>query len=67
MVQVVGKDPSMMHQVTCRNCASILQFTQSEVKVVVETDYTGGKERVYTITCPDCEDKISVTKIVSRL
>ena len=29
-IKVVGKDDSQVHKVTCRNCASILEYTDAD-------------------------------------
>lgn len=63
MVQVVGKDEGQVLKVTCRNCASILQFTRSEAKERVYRYYTGGASREMEITCPACGVNVNVTKL----
>jgi len=42
MVKIVGKDESFVKRVTCRSCASILEYTLNEVREYHGTDYTGG-------------------------
>jgi predicted nucleic-acid-binding Zn-ribbon protein len=60
MVTVVGKDINMYLKVSCRNCASELQYTRSEVQTQMQTDYGGGKELHKYITCPTCGNKVRV-------
>jgi hypothetical protein len=59
MVKIVGQDMSMYLEVTCRNCASVLQYTRSEVQSQMQTDYGGGKELYKFITCPQCGQKVT--------
>ena len=63
MVQVVGKDEGQVLKVTCRNCASMLQFTRSEAKQKVYRDYTGDVDIEWEIDCPACRSIVNVTKI----
>jgi RNase P subunit RPR2 len=60
MVTVKGKDISIVKQVTCRNCASILEYLPKDVKTFSKRDYTGCSDTFHQITCPECEDKINV-------
>lgn len=52
MVEIVGTDPMVMKQVTCRQCASILRYTQSEVRSY-KTSCMGETCMVYYIDCPN--------------
>ena len=54
MVQVVGKDNSVVKRVTCRNCGSILEYSAHEVKRRDGKDYTGGADGCEYIGCPNC-------------
>lgn len=54
MVQVVGKDQSKVKRVTCNNCASVLEYVQSEVTESKSYDYTGSCDIIHTIQCPCC-------------
>lgn len=58
MVQVVGKDQSAVKRVTCRGCASILEYTQSEVKAYHGRDYSGGPDGKEWINCPSCGKEV---------
>jgi len=60
MVSIVGHDPGWVKRVTCKNCASILEYTQSEVQSFVHYDYGGGCDEVYYIDCPKCTKQINV-------
>lgn len=61
MVQVVGKDESEVRRVTCRNCASVLQYVNAEVKDERHYDYGGGSDIYYYITCPCCNKNVTVS------
>jgi predicted RNA-binding Zn-ribbon protein involved in translation (DUF1610 family) len=54
MVQIVGIDPKVTKQVTCRNCGSILEYTPSEIKHYHGKDYSGGSDGREWIDCPKC-------------
>ncbi len=54
MVQVVGKDQSAVKRVTCKSCASILEYTPSEVKKQEGRDISGGPDGREWIECPVC-------------
>lgn len=54
MVKVVGKDESTVKRITCRSCASILEYTLSEVKSCHGTDYGGGPDGAERVDCPNC-------------
>lgn len=57
MVKVVGVDPQHVKRTTCRNCASVLEYTQCEVKNFTSYDYGGGSDIVYYVNCPNCGNK----------
>lgn len=54
MVKVVGKDEKAVKRVTCKSCASILEYTLSEVKEYHGTDYGGGPDGQEWVDCPNC-------------
>jgi RNase P subunit RPR2 len=60
MVQIVGKDQSVYKRITCRNCATILEYTPSEVKKHVTKDYGGGTDVTEYIQCPNCGKDVTV-------
>ena len=60
MAKVIGFDPKLMKQCTCRNCAAIIEYSLTEVKKHIHHDYGGGSEMVYTITCPNCGNNVTV-------
>ena len=54
MAKVVGRDESVVKRVTCRNCASILEYTKNEVRSYHGTDYSGGSDGQEWVDCPNC-------------
>ena len=62
MATIIGKDPKVMRRCTCAKCASIIEYTLSEVKLEIECDYGGGHEKVAKLTCPGCGTNITVDK-----
>lgn len=57
MVQVVGTAPEAIKRVTCHKCASLLEYTQAEVKRRDGKDYTGGPDGEEWVDCPKCYNK----------
>lgn len=57
MVKVVGRDETAVKRVTCRSCASILEYNLSEVKEYHGTDYSGGADGQEWVVCPNCSHK----------
>jgi hypothetical protein len=60
MVRIIGKDEREMRRVTCRFCASILEYTQSETTTRWVGDYSGDREQIRELQCPGCINKIPV-------
>jgi RNase P subunit RPR2 len=60
MVQIVGKDQSVYKRITCRNCATILEYTPNEVQKRVTKDYGGGTDVTEYIQCPNCAKDVTV-------
>lgn len=55
MVKVVGRDESAVHRITCWSCASVLEYTQSEVQSIKHSyDYLGDYSVDRGIKCPQC-------------
>jgi RNase P subunit RPR2 len=55
MAIVIGTDEKALKQITCRECASIIQYTASEVRLLWSgTDYSGGSDGAKGFTCPKC-------------
>jgi len=60
MVQIIGEDNSLKKRTTCGNCASILEYTKSEVQEMNVSDYVGGSDLVKFLNCPKCGNKVHV-------
>lgn len=55
MVKIVGRDETVVKRITCRNCASVLEYTPSEVRNLWSgTDYGGGPDGADGFDCPNC-------------
>jgi|JI9StandDraft_1071089.scaffolds.fasta_scaffold694515_2 RNase P subunit RPR2 len=54
MVTVVGRDESKVKRVTCRGCASVLEYKQSEVQSRHGRDISGCADGEDYVICPDC-------------
>jgi DNA-directed RNA polymerase subunit RPC12/RpoP len=63
MVKIVGKDESAVKRITCKSCASILEYTLSEVKSIRHScDYLGDCEYDDGIVCPNCNENVFVRR-----
>jgi RNase P subunit RPR2 len=60
MVKIVGIDNAVVQRITCRNCASILEYTGSEVKLRIKNDYDGAKIVIKSICCPGCNHEVNI-------
>jgi hypothetical protein len=60
MARIVGKDEKEMRRVTCRACASIVEYTMSETVTRWVGDYGGDREHIRELQCPGCINKILV-------
>ena len=59
MIKVVGIDDSAIKRITCRSCASILEYTQNEVKRIKHSyDYLGDFSVSDGIKCPKCHSNV---------
>ena len=60
MVKVVGRDESVVKRITCRGCASILEYTQNEVKSYHGRDISGGADGREWVNCPCCGGEVII-------
>lgn len=59
MVKVIGKDKTAIKHITCKSCASILEYTESEViRIRHSCDYLGDCEYDDGIKCPECNNNV---------
>lgn len=55
MAKVVGRDEQAVKRITCRKCASIVEYTEGEVRNLYSgTDYGGGPDGADGFACPNC-------------
>lgn len=59
-MQVIGEDPKYRKQTTCRNCAAIIAYTDSETVTKVYRDYGGGSDSYREFNCPRCGNLLQV-------
>jgi len=60
MIEVIGKDQSVYKQVTCRECASILRYTNTDTTTRKWTDISGVSETIRELRCPTCSNMVEV-------
>lgn len=59
MVKIVGVDPGAVKRITCGKCASVLEYTESEVKDIKHSyDYLGDYEIDRGFKCPKCKANV---------
>ena len=51
MAKVIGYDPSVMKQFTCRHCGAIVEYAPHEDQVTNETD---DGTKIKGLRCPSC-------------
>ena len=51
MAKVIGFDPKVMKQFTCRNCGAIVEYAPCEDK---STDRTDEGTKIRGLNCPNC-------------
>lgn len=62
MVSIVGTDPTAVKRCTCHECASVLEYTKSEIQERAIRDYTGCVDTHYAIVCPRCGHDVVVRR-----
>ena len=64
MVRVVSTQPhpSVVKEIICKHCGSTLEYVQADILSVIYTDYGGGKDTSYFISCPPCGNKVFVNR-----
>ena len=59
MISIVGQDPSAVKRVTCNKCASILEYTPADTRVLWSgRDISGVMCRTEGLSCPKCHNDI---------
>jgi RNase P subunit RPR2 len=59
-IKIVGKDKQAVKTTTCKNCASILEYTHADTQREVRRDYGGGSDTYRFLTCPRCGETVNV-------
>lgn len=59
-IKVIGEDSREIKTTTCRNCAAVLEYTKADTKTEERTDYTGDTDTCRILTCPRCNEYITV-------
>lgn len=62
MIKVIGNDPKVAKQATCRNCGAILEYMPCAVKEVTTRDISGCADTDYYIQCHQCNNRVLVGK-----
>lgn len=63
MAVVVGTDTAAVRRATCRHCASIIEYTDGEVRNLWSgRDYTGGSDGADGFSCPKCGKDVIVRR-----
>lgn len=62
MATVVGRDEKAVKRITCRDCASIIEYVECEVKTSTHRDYGGGSETYRELPCPQCGVDITISR-----
>lgn len=62
MVTVVSTEPhhSVVKETVCRNCGATLRYVPNDIQQKTVGDYTGDRDIVYYIICPNCGKQHSV-------
>lgn len=58
-VRIIGNAKSKLRKAECDGCAKELSYIGNDVQEAIHTDYGGGSEKWWFITCP-CGKKIEV-------
>lgn len=62
MVTVVSTQPhrSVVREAICKDCGSTLEYVPKDVKNRTVRDYTGERELIHYIDCPNCNHQVAV-------
>ena len=63
MATIVGTDDAAKKRITHRECAAIIEYTESEVRSLWRgKDYSGGDDGADGFTCPKCGKNVIVNR-----
>ena len=57
-----GKDPKIVKEVSCNNCAAYLEYVPNDVDHYERHYYDGSSDTIYYIVCPECDHKVEVKR-----
>lgn len=60
MVRIIGVAPEELKNCICRNCASVLEYANSDLRKWSGRDYSGGSAGRTWIVCPKCNEEITI-------
>jgi len=60
MINIIGKDDSLLKKVTCQNCASILEYLPVDIEEKHLICIDGSRTTTRYITCPCCKKEIII-------
>jgi hypothetical protein len=59
MVKIVGQDPKLAKQVTCRHCGAINEYLPVEVRILRQgRDISGGPDGAEGFNCGQCQREV---------
>lgn len=57
--RVVGTDEGAVKKITHKNCAAVIEYTPSDVRLLWSgKDYSGGSAGAKGFTCPHCGENV---------
>lgn len=63
MATVVGVDEKAKKRATCQKCASVVEYTEGEVRNLWSgKDYSGGSDGADGFPCPKCGENVIVRR-----
>jgi DNA-directed RNA polymerase subunit RPC12/RpoP len=62
MAVVIGKDESVGRDVSCRGCGSRVRYFKNDLRSYTKSDYAGGRDTYWEISCPGCGKDIPVSE-----
>lgn len=63
MAKVVGLDQLVIKRITCKECASIIEYSKGEVRNLWNVkDYSGGSDGADGFSCPNCGKDVIVNR-----
>ena len=60
MAKVIGQDEEVSRKVSCRGCGARIAYYRNDTSHYTSSDYGGGSDTYWSITCPKCGKSISV-------